>query len=82
MKEPKKDNFGRKLKSKFISFDQFGESVGFSINNDSVLRSCRGAIVSLVLSCLILYYTQEKAVILYTRGSTSHQQIVEQNEID
>ena len=57
MKDKKKKTFANQLKSKFKSFDLFGDEVNFSINNDSKLRSCTGACLSLVLLSLILFYT-------------------------
>ena len=76
MKNSKKTCFTDKLKSKLLSIDKFGQSVSFEINGDSELKTFKGAILSLILLSLILFYANSKMIILYTRGDTNHQTTV------
>ena len=69
----KKQSIPSRLKSKFLELDQFGQSVGFEIDGSDQLRSCKGAILSLFLIIIILFYANTKFTILYNRGDTNHQ---------
>ena len=61
------------MKAAFVSIDEFGSTVNFQVNGDRSLKTCCGAVVTVMLAVLALFFCVDKAMILAERGDTVHQ---------
>ncbi len=61
------------------SFDFFGQSIGFEIAGRGSLNSYLGALLSIVITVLTLFYAISRFETLHNFGDTSYQYVYETN---
>ena len=59
------------------NLDQFGQTVGFEINGAASLTSCTGAILSMLIIMIVLFFAASRFQVVYEFCDTTHQQTIE-----
>ena len=67
------------LGDKVKSFDFFGQSIGFEIAGSGSLNSYLGALLSIMISMLTLFYALSRHETWSTYGDTIHSTVLQQN---
>ena len=70
------------MKEAFKKIDAFGEGIKFTVNKQKTFSTSLGAIITLVIYVIVMIYAQLKGDILYNRLDTSHQTIINEDDID
>ena len=64
------------------NLDQFGQTVGFEINGGASLTSCTGAVVSMMIIVIVLFFAVNRFQVMYEFGDTTHQQTIEYGTVN
>ena len=71
-----------KLSSYIKKADVYGEQVGFQIGGESSFNTMCGAIITLMVTILVIYYSSIKFLIVINKGNTSHIQFSNIDALD
>ncbi len=63
------------------SFDFFGQSIGFEVAGRGSLNSYLGALLSIIIAVLTLFYALARFETLHNYGDTAYQSVYETNVI-
>ncbi len=69
------------LGEKVKSFDLFSQGIGFDIEGRAGLSSYLGAVLSIVITLVTIFYGWSRFETLQEKGDTVYQSVLEQNVI-
>ena len=71
----------QKVTDTFKSIDSFGSGVGFSVKGEGTFKTGLGAVITIIIYVIVLYFGADKYGVLTSKGDTTHQEILFENVV-